>query len=60
MPTPELTILHIGAARAVLISTLGPMLTLVFGWILLNETITLLQVVGMSFVMFGILVLKRK
>lgn len=51
---------YIGAARAVLISTLGPMLTLVFGWILLNETITLLQVVGMSFVMFGILVLKRK
>tara|TARA_Y100000034_G_C6900019_1_gene415905 strand:- start:608 stop:1513 length:906 start_codon:yes stop_codon:yes gene_type:complete len=51
---------YIGAARSVLVSTLGPILTLILGWILLDEKITLLQVLGMCLVLIGVLAIKRK
>ncbi len=51
---------YIGAARAVLVSTIGPALTLIFGWLILGEAITLLQVSGMLLVLVGVLTVKRK
>ncbi|OFC69806.1 hypothetical protein BFC18_16645 [Alteromonas confluentis] len=51
---------YIGAARAVLVSTIGPALTLVFGWLILGEAITLLQVSGMLLVLVGVLTIKSK
>ena len=45
---------RIGTARAVLIGTLGPVLTIVFGWGLLGEPMSLAQVVGAALVLAGV------
>ncbi|HBF08080.1 MAG TPA: EamA family transporter [Gammaproteobacteria bacterium] len=50
---------HIGVAKSVLISTLGPVITLFLGWLLLDEPISFLQIVGMILVLLGILTIKR-
>ena len=49
---------YIGISRLVMISTLGPVLTLFFGWLMLDEAITVLQLTGMSLVLAGIIFLK--
>lgn len=49
----------IDVSRAVLISTLGPILTLVFSWLILQEPVTVFQVVGASLVLVGVSVIKR-
>ena len=41
---------HIGAARTVLIGTLGPILTILFGWLLLAEPVSLAQLAGAGLV----------
>ncbi|MGQ8364320.1 DMT family transporter [Glaciecola sp. 1036] len=51
---------YIGAARVVLISTIGPALTIIFGWLILDEPITMLQIIGMVLVLAGVLTLKAK
>jgi len=51
----SISIRHIGAARSVLIGTLGPALTLLFGWWLLHEPITLAQLAGTALVMAGVM-----
>lgn len=51
---------YIGAARAVLVSTIGPALTLIFGWLILGEAIAGLQVFGMLLVLAGVLTIKGK
>ncbi|GGF81416.1 DMT family transporter [Alteromonas lipolytica] len=51
---------RIGAARMSLISTLGPMLTIVFGWLILDEQITLMQITGMVLVLSGIMLIRGK
>lgn len=51
---------YIGAARSVLISTIGPALTLIFGWLILGEAITGLQIIGMLLVLVGVLTMKGK
>ena len=51
---------YIGAARCVLISTIGPSLTLIFGWLILGEAITGLQIIGMLLVLAGVLTIKGK
>lgn len=45
---------YIGAGRSALIGMLGPVLTLFFGWWLLAEPLTAVQLVGTSLVLFGV------
>ena len=45
---------RIGSARAVMIGTLGPILTIFFGWWLLDEPISLAQVLGAALVLAGV------
>jgi drug/metabolite transporter (DMT)-like permease len=51
---------RIGSARAVLIGTLGPVLTIFFGWWLLAEPISLAQLLGAGLVLAGVLLVSRK
>jgi drug/metabolite transporter (DMT)-like permease len=51
---------RIGAARAVLIGTLGPMLTIFFGWWLLAEPVSAAQLAGAGLVLAGVLLVSRK
>ncbi|MBV8679803.1 MAG: DMT family transporter [Aquitalea sp.] len=56
----SISIRHIGAARSVLIGTLGPALTLFFGWWLLHEAISLAQLAGTGLVIAGVLLASRR
>lgn len=51
---------RIGSARAVLIGTLGPILTIFFGWLLLEEPISLPQLLGAGLVLAGVLLVTRR
>lgn len=51
---------RIGSARSVLIGTLGPVLTIFFGWALLDEAISLAQIAGAGLVLAGVLLVSRK
>lgn len=51
---------HIGAARTVLIGTLGPMLTIFFGWLLLSEPVSFAQLAGAGLVLAGVLLVSRR
>ena len=51
---------RIGSARAVLIGTLGPVLTIFFGWRLRAEPISLAQLAGAGLVLAGVLLVSRK
>ena len=51
---------HIGAARAVLIGMLGPVLTIFFGWWLLHEAVSLSQLAGTVLVIGGVLLASRR
>lgn len=46
---------HIGSSKAVLIGTIGPMLTIFFGWWLLDEPISGAQLAGAALVLAGVL-----
>lgn len=46
---------RVGAAKVVLIGTLGPMLTIFFSWWLLDEAISLPQMVGAGLVLAGVM-----
>ena len=54
------SIRRIGSARAVLIGTLGPVLTIVFGWLLLGEPISLAQSIGAALVLAGVWYVARR
>ncbi|WP_153163289.1 DMT family transporter [Zoogloea sp. 1C4] len=56
----SVAIRRIGAARAVLIGTLGPVLTIFFGWLLLDESISLQQMAGAALVLGGVLMMTRR
>ena len=56
----SVAIRRIGAARAVLIGTLGPVLTIFFGWVLLDEAISLQQMAGAGLVLGGVLMVTRR
>ncbi|WP_298622104.1 DMT family transporter [uncultured Zoogloea sp.] len=56
----SVAIRRIGAARAVLIGTLGPVLTIFFGWVLLDESISLQQMLGAALVLGGVLMVTRR
>jgi len=51
---------RIGSARAVLVGTIGPMLTIFFGWWLLSEPISLAQIAGAGLVLIGVLQVSRR
>lgn len=51
---------HIGAARTVLIGTLGPMLTIFFAWLLLTEPVSIAQLLGAGLVLAGVLLVSRR
>jgi drug/metabolite transporter (DMT)-like permease len=51
---------RIGPAKAVLIGTLGPMLTIFFGWWLLGEPLSLAQLAGAGLVLAGVLLVSRR
>ena len=51
---------RIGAARAVLIGTIGPMATIFFGWWLLAEPVSLAQIVGAGLVLVGVWLVSRR
>lgn len=51
---------RIGAAKAVLIGTLGPVLTIFFGWWLLDEALSLAQLAGAGLVLAGVLLASRR
>jgi drug/metabolite transporter (DMT)-like permease len=50
---------HIGSAKAAMIGTLGPILTIFFGWWLLGESISLAQMAGAILVLAGVLLVSR-
>ncbi len=50
----------IGSARTVLIGTLGPILTIVFAWMLLAEPVSLAQLAGAGLVLAGVLLVSRR
>lgn len=51
---------RIGPARTVLIGTLGPILTIFFGRLLLDEAVSVTQVVGAGLVLGGVLLVSRR
>jgi len=51
---------RIGAARTVLIGTLGPILTIFFGWLLLSEPLSAEQLLGAGLVLIGVLLVSRR
>ena len=53
-------IARIGAAKAVLIGLIGPILTILFSWWLLNEPLSIEQLLGTGLVVCGLLVVIRR
>lgn len=51
---------RLGAGRASLFGMVGPMLTIGFGWWLLDESISLAQMIGAALVVAGILIVSRR
>ncbi|HOL63870.1 MAG TPA: DMT family transporter [Accumulibacter sp.] len=51
---------RIGPSKAVLIGTLGPVLTIFFGWWLLDEPLSLSQMFGTALVLIGVWLVSRK
>lgn len=51
---------RIGSAQSVLIGTLGPVLTIFFGWWLLGEPLSLPQIAGAALVLAGVLLVSRR
>lgn len=51
---------RLGAGRSSLFTMVGPLLTIGFGWWLLNEHISLAQLAGATLVLLGILIVSRR
>lgn len=51
---------RIGSAQAVLIGTLGPVLTIFFGWGLLDEALSAAQLAGATLVIAGVVLVSRQ
>jgi len=49
---------RIGASRVSLIALIGPVVTVVLAWLLLDETLDAIQIAGFTLVLFGITVLE--
>ncbi len=53
-------IARIGSSRSVLVGTVGPMLTIFLGWIILDEPVSLAQLSGAGLVLAGVLLVTRR
>jgi len=51
---------RIGSNQTSMISAVGPVMTIFFGWLLLGETVTLVQVIGSAMVLAGVLLVSLK
>jgi drug/metabolite transporter (DMT)-like permease len=51
---------RIGSGRAALIGTVGPLMTIGLGWLVLGETISLWQIGGAGLVMAGVILASRR
>ena len=51
---------RIGPARSVLIGTIGPVLTIFFGWWILDEPMSFAQMAGTGLVLAGVLLVSRR
>jgi drug/metabolite transporter (DMT)-like permease len=51
---------RIGANQASMIGAIGPVLTIFFGWLILNEAITPVQIAGAGLVLAGVLLVSLK
>ena len=51
---------RIGAGRAALVGTVGPLLTILFAWVLLDESISAAQIAGAALVVAGVLLVSRR
>lgn len=51
---------RIGSAKAVLIGTLGPVLTILFAWCLLDEALSAAQLAGATLVVAGVVLVTRQ
>ena len=51
---------RIGANQVAMIGAIGPVLTIFFGWLILNEAITLVQFLGAALVLSGVLLVSLK
>lgn len=49
----------LGASRVAMVSTIGPMLTLLMGWVILGEAMSTLQMIGAALVIGGVVVVNR-
>jgi drug/metabolite transporter (DMT)-like permease len=50
----------IGAAKVSLIGAVGPVATIFFGWLLLNEDVSVQQIIGAALVLAGVILVARK
>ena len=50
----------IGAGRAALVGTVGPLLTIFFAWVLLKESISAAQIAGAALVVAGVMLVGRQ
>jgi drug/metabolite transporter (DMT)-like permease len=51
---------RLGSGRAAMIGMVGPLLTIVFAWLLLDEGFSTAQMLGVSLVIAGIVLVGRK
>jgi drug/metabolite transporter (DMT)-like permease len=51
---------RIGSSKAAIMSSIGPVATILLGFVFLGEQMTLLQIGGAALVMAGVLVISRK
>lgn len=56
----SLAIQRMGAGQAAAIGTMGPVLTVFAAWLLLDESLSMLQLMGLALVMFGVTRLKPR
>jgi drug/metabolite transporter (DMT)-like permease len=50
----------IGAAKVSMIGAVGPIATIFFGWLLLNEDVSVPQIIGAALVLAGVILVARK
>jgi drug/metabolite transporter (DMT)-like permease len=51
---------RIGSGQAALVGMVGPLLTIVFAWLLLNEGFSTAQMVGVALVVAGVAAVSRR
>lgn len=50
----------IGAGRASMVGMVGPLLTILLGWLLLDESVSAWQLAGLGLVVFGVVLIGRR